>query len=176
MATVFVLTSYWKINWSEIKKALLWNSPYVYTKHACLHNALLDYILRKSKAVPLHALEALGVRGGIAPTHSRPRHEMGVGSQRHAPAALYSRGKDPRYPLYRRLGGPQSRSGHRGYRKNPLPLPGIESRSPGRPARSQTLYWLSYSAPSTSYELQFILEYMSANSPFGDRRIRTVST
>jgi hypothetical protein len=33
----------------------------------------------------------------------------GVSGQRHAPAALY-----PRYPLYRRLGGPQSRSGHRG--------------------------------------------------------------
>jgi hypothetical protein len=28
----------------------------------------------KGKAVPLHALEALGGRGGIAPTHSRPRH------------------------------------------------------------------------------------------------------
>jgi hypothetical protein len=40
-------------------------------------------------------------------------------------------GKDPRYPLYRRLGGPQSQSGHRDYRKNPLPLPGIEPRSPG---------------------------------------------
>jgi hypothetical protein len=26
-------------------------------------------------------------------------------------------GKGPRYPLYRGLGGPQSRSGHRGYRK-----------------------------------------------------------
>jgi hypothetical protein len=25
-------------------------------------------------AVPLHAMEALGERGGIAPTHSRPRH------------------------------------------------------------------------------------------------------
>jgi hypothetical protein len=25
-----------------------------------------------------------------------------------------------------------------------LPLPGIEPRSPGRPARSQKLYWLSY--------------------------------
>jgi hypothetical protein len=37
-------------------------------------------------------------------------------------------GKDPRYLAYRRLGGPQSRSGHRGNRKNPLPLPGIESR------------------------------------------------
>jgi hypothetical protein len=28
--------------------------------------------------------------------------------------------------------------------KIPYPLPGIESRSPGRPARSQTLYRLSY--------------------------------
>jgi hypothetical protein len=26
------------------------------------------------KAVPLDAMEALGGRGGIAPTHSRPRH------------------------------------------------------------------------------------------------------
>jgi hypothetical protein len=68
----------------------------------------------------------------------------GVSGQRHAPAALYPRGKAPRYPLYSRLGGPQSRSGHRGYRKNPLPLPGIEPRSPGRSVRSQTLYCLSY--------------------------------
>jgi hypothetical protein len=26
------------------------------------------------KAVPLHAMKALGGRGGIAPSHSRPRH------------------------------------------------------------------------------------------------------
>jgi hypothetical protein len=32
-------------------------------------------------------------------------------------------------------------------RKNPLPLPGIEPRSLGRPGCSQTLYWLSYSVP-----------------------------
>jgi hypothetical protein len=32
------------------------------------------YIYKVSKAVPLHAMEALGGRGGIAPTHSRPRH------------------------------------------------------------------------------------------------------
>jgi hypothetical protein len=89
-------------------------------------------------------MQALRGRGGIAPTHSRPRHYMGVSGQRHDPAALYPRGKDPRYPLDRGLGGPQSRSGHRGYRKNPLSLPGIEPRSPGRPARSKTLYCLSY--------------------------------
>jgi hypothetical protein len=28
----------------------------------------------KGKAIPLHAMEALGGRGGIALTHSRPRH------------------------------------------------------------------------------------------------------
>jgi hypothetical protein len=60
------------------------------------------------------------------------------------PGRALPRGKDPRYPLYRRLGGPQSRSGHRGYMKNPLPLLGIKPRSPGGPARSQTLYCLSY--------------------------------
>jgi hypothetical protein len=70
---------------------------------------------------------------------------MGVSGQRHAPAALYPWRKDPQYPFYRRLGRPQSRSGHRSCRKNALPLPGIEPRSPGRPARSQTLYCLSYS-------------------------------
>jgi hypothetical protein len=30
--------------------------------------------LMYKKAVPLHAMEVLGGRGGIAPTHSRPRH------------------------------------------------------------------------------------------------------
>jgi hypothetical protein len=30
-------------------------------------------------------------------------------------------------------------------------LPGIEPRSPGRPARSQTLYWLSYPAHTNLY-------------------------
>jgi hypothetical protein len=32
------------------------------------------YFKGKGKAVPLHAMEALGGRGRIAPTHSRPRH------------------------------------------------------------------------------------------------------
>jgi hypothetical protein len=30
--------------------------------------------IKKGKAVPLHAMEALGGRGDIAPTHSQPRH------------------------------------------------------------------------------------------------------
>jgi hypothetical protein len=35
---------------------------------------------------------------------------MGVGGKRHSPAALPP-GKETRYPLYRKLGGPQGRSG-----------------------------------------------------------------
>jgi hypothetical protein len=47
------------------------------------------------KQSPLHAMEALGGRGGVAPTHFRPRHWMGVSGQRHAPAALLPPGKGP---------------------------------------------------------------------------------
>jgi hypothetical protein len=39
---------------------------------------------------------------------------------------LYLQEKSPWYALDRRLGGPQSRSGHGGEVKNSQPLPGIE--------------------------------------------------
>jgi hypothetical protein len=66
---------------------------------------------------------------------------MGVSGQRHAPAALYSRGKDSLYILDMRLGEPQSRSGRKVRRKILYPCRGS---NPDRPARSQTLYCLSY--------------------------------
>jgi hypothetical protein len=65
---------------------------------------------------------------------------MGMGGQRHTPADL-PQGKT-RYPLYSRLGGPQSQYGR--VRKI-SPHNGI--RSPDRPARSETLYRLSYCGP-----------------------------
>jgi hypothetical protein len=49
---------------------------------------------------------------------------MGVGGQRHAPAALPP--GDTRYPLYRRLGRPQGRSGR--VRKI-SPPPGFDPRT-----------------------------------------------
>jgi hypothetical protein len=50
---------------------------------------------------------------------------MEVSGQLHA-QALYPQGKSPWYPLDRRLGGTQSRSGHSGEEKNFQPLPGLE--------------------------------------------------
>ena len=64
----------------------------------------------------------------------------GVGGQRHAPAALPP--GEIQYPLYRRLGGPQGRSGQA---RKISPPTGI--RSPDRPARSVSLYRLSYPSP-----------------------------
>jgi hypothetical protein len=59
------------------------------------------------------------------------------------PLPLYPRGKSSRYPLGRRLGGPQSQPGRRGEDKI-LPPPEIELRPLGHEARSQSLYLLRY--------------------------------
>jgi len=60
-----------------------------------------------------------------------------MGGKRHTPAAL-PLGKT-RYPLYRRLGGPQSRSG---LVRKISPPTGIQS--PDLLAPSESLYWLPY--------------------------------
>jgi hypothetical protein len=60
------------------------------------------------------------------------------------PRPLWSQGKSLRYPLDRRLGGPQSRSGQRVEEKNSQLPPRIELRSSDRPSRSQSLYRLGY--------------------------------
>jgi len=53
---------------------------------------------------------------------------MQMSGQLHVPAAL-SLGKSPyTYPLYRRLRGPQSRSGRGGEEEISVPLPGGEPR------------------------------------------------
>jgi len=66
----------------------------------------------------------------------------GVDGQRHASAALPP-GKT-RYPLYRRLGGPESPSGQMRKISSPTSI-----RSPDRPARTKSLYRLSY--PGSRY-------------------------
>jgi hypothetical protein len=62
---------------------------------------------------------------------------MGVDGQRHASAALPP--GSTRYPLCRRLGRPQGRSG-RVWKISPS----TGNRSPHRPARSESLYRLRY--------------------------------
>jgi hypothetical protein len=51
---------------------------------------------------------------------------------------------EPRYPYHRRLGEHQREYGRSGVEKNLLPLPAIEPRLP---ARSPSLYQLSYPGP-----------------------------
>jgi hypothetical protein len=71
-------------------------------------------ILKKSKAVPLHAMEAHGGEEVLLLLILNLGTRWGVSGQRHAPAALYPRGKKTLYTLDRSLCVPQSRSGRRG--------------------------------------------------------------
>jgi hypothetical protein len=70
------------------------------------------------------------------------------------PLPLYSRGKSPRYPLDRRLGRLQSRSGQRGEEK-------ILNRL-DRPVRSQSLYRLRY--PGSSASIEWLLSKWQHNT------------
>jgi len=63
-----------------------------------------------------------------------------VSGQHYALATLYPWGKDPQYPLYRRLGGLHSQWTQRSEEKS-----NAERWDPGRPVHIQALYWLSYS-------------------------------
>jgi hypothetical protein len=101
-------------------------------------------ISKNSKAVPLRAMEALGgerryssysfttsALDGGEWSASRPGRALPLGKGCPLPI-VQETGWAPELVWIQRLGG-----------KNPLPLPGIEPRSPGRPVRSQALYCLS---------------------------------
>jgi hypothetical protein len=66
---------------------------------------------------------------------------MGVSGQRHAPAALYPRGKDPGTPCTGVWVGPRVGLDAEARREIVCLCRGS---NPGRPARSQTLYCLSH--------------------------------
>ena len=85
---------------------------------------------------------------------------MGVGGQCHTPVAL-PLGKT-RYPLYRRLSGPQGQSGQVGKISPPTGI-----RYPDRLTRSQSLYRLSYPALKIG-EAGGTFEGMAGNS-FGQK-------
>jgi hypothetical protein len=59
------------------------------------------------------------------------------------PRPVYPVEKSPQCPLDRRLGGRHNQSGRRGKEKI-LPLPGLELRSLGHEAHSQSFYRLRY--------------------------------
>jgi hypothetical protein len=78
----------------------------------------------KGKVHPITGNEGPEVEYRYSSTLSLTSELDGVRGQRHAPAALPPR--KTRYPLYRRLGGPQGRSG----RVTKIsPLPGLDPRT-----------------------------------------------
>ena len=94
----------------------------------------------EGKVQPITGHEGPEVEWRNSSTLSLTSALYGVGGQRHSPAALPP--EKTLYPLYRRLDGPQGRSGRM---RKISPPTGI--RSPDRPARSESLYRLSYPGP-----------------------------
>jgi hypothetical protein len=80
----------------------------------------------------------------------------GVSGQRHAAAALCPGERTPGTHCTGGWLGPRAGLDTEIREKNPLPLSGIEPRSPGRPVRCQTLYWLSYPGSTLSYRLLYL--------------------
>jgi hypothetical protein len=88
---------------------------------------------------------------------------MGVSGQRHAPAALYPRGKDPRTHWIGGWVGPRAGLDAGDTRKILCPCRGS---NPDRPARSQTLYRLSYRG---SLHFVIINTFVSSESTYSSR-------
>jgi hypothetical protein len=110
---------------------------------------------KKGKVIPLHTMEVHGVRKGIAPTYSLPRHLMGVSDQHHAPAALYPQGTPDTHCTGGWVG---PRVGLDAEARGKILCRGS---NPGRLVRSQTLYWLSYPGSLLYYRpMNISVQYM----------------
>jgi hypothetical protein len=109
--------------------------------------------------------------GGIA-----PRIDLGTGWRwvvSSTPRPLYRRVADPQYPLDRRLGGSQSRSGRGGEETNSQPLPGLEPPmiQPVAQRCSIELPWLLFNIyefyiPVSCVSLIFVLHFFDAVSGY----------
>jgi hypothetical protein len=66
------------------------------------------------------------------------------------PGRVLPQGKGPPVPIVQEAGWAPEPVWTQRLEEKSLPLKGIEPRSPGRPARSHTLYWLSYPDSSNS--------------------------
>jgi hypothetical protein len=111
----------------------------------------------KGKGRPITDLEGIQREQWYSSTLSLTSALDGVGVQRHAPAAY--RLEENRYPLYRRLGRPQGRSGR--VRRN-SPPPGFDPRTVRPVAKNDFIVWLK-SVEKCSF-LGFVhLTYPSVN-------------
>jgi hypothetical protein len=102
------------------------STPFPSVRTVCICCVMLRYSapIKKVKSPCVtkhHVIEMYWGNGGIAP------RILDLGTRwrwvvSYTPLPLYSQGQSPLYPLVRRLGGPQRRSGHGGEETNP-PVP-----------------------------------------------------
>jgi hypothetical protein len=95
-----------------------------------LHSCNSTLLTRPTESFPSPPHEGVLGENRCRSTHSQPRRSMESSRQLHSPA--FTPGDEPRYPLGRRLDGPQIQSGEFGGEKNFLSV-GIHIRPVARP-------------------------------------------
>jgi hypothetical protein len=105
----------------------------------CIYIYIYIYIYI-SKAVPLHAMEALGGERRYS-FHSFSTSALDGGEwSASRPGRALPPGKGPPVPIVQEAGWAPEPVWTQRLEEKSLPLPEIEPRSPGRPVRSQPLY------------------------------------
>jgi hypothetical protein len=114
---------------TAVKTSCVWHVHF-YLRHVFVWRILNELKVKLSLCLTNHhAMKMYWGSGGIVPRiFNIGTRWRWVASFTHQP--LYPRGKSPLYPLHRRLGGPQNRSGYGGEEKNSHSPPGIEPRTP----------------------------------------------
>jgi len=90
------------------------------------------------------------------------------------PQPIYSRGKSPPYPLDRKLGGPQSRSGRGGEEKR-IPSFPPQELNPGRPARNLFSILTEVIHPPKLVQQMYLFELHNVNIFVKSSRIKKVT-
>ena len=145
----------WKLRQLNTKNILFYG---FYKEHIGLFGCLtlLEQRRVKAKVLPVQATKALRVGRANSSTQFKTSIlKMGVGGQRHAPAALPP--EKTRYPLYSRLDGPQGRSG-RVRKFSPLPT-GIRYPRTVQPVASRYSDWAVAAARTVANSTQFYVSY-----------------
>jgi hypothetical protein len=96
---------------------------------------ILSMPVMVKKAVPLHAMEALGGGEEVYSSYSFTTSALDGGEwSTSRPGRALPPGKGPPVPIEQEVGWAPEPVWTQRLEENPVPLPGIEPRSPGRPA------------------------------------------
>jgi hypothetical protein len=122
----------------------MWEGTSKGEKGRCLFRRAAPEFSGDTEAIPLYAMEALGGERRCSSYSFSTSALDGGDWSASRPGRVLPPGKAFPVPIGQEAGWASEPVWTLRLEEKCIALPGIELRSPGRPVRSQTLYWLSY--------------------------------